>query len=579
MTGTTCGPHRVLPITAPARARRVAGTGAMSCPPAWLLLAALVLLGSPWAAGQALPVLHVRVTLLDASGQPAPVPHHALLVSDEPPTDAPRRVVTGLDGTVDVRLRPGTYTVESDRPVLLGGRAYQWRQTIEIPVDRAHTLDLTAENAEVETAAPDLAASGPPEHASTFLLPRWQDSVVALWTPTSRVSGFLADARGLVVTSRTALGGAAPVAVQLSPTIKVPARVLVTDPARRAAVLWMDPSTAASMTPVPVECPPPAALIADGQEVFTIGMALRGTRDLAVGTAGVRSTGVVVDVSLEPGADGGPVFTAAGGVAGVTALADEADETGRGDVRLIGLGEVCEALALAAKRLGRAEIPAATRLPVEPERSLTREALEAAAPPRIGSLAPYQASSSDFNVTFITPPVAYAARRRTDQEHTGGGVPPEAAWERQRLLTDFGTWSEYFRDVRPVLVVRVTPKLAEGFWTRVARGAAWTQGISLPPINRRKPGFARMRVRCGSAEVTPVQPFTTDARASEGDAIREGLYVFEPGALGPHCGAVTLVLSSEKAPDRGDMLVVDPKVVERVWRDFESYRAGGVPGA
>ena len=58
---------------------------------------------------------------------------------------------------------------------------------------------------------------------------------------------------------------------------------------------------------------------------------------------------------------------------------------------------------------------------------------------------------------------------------------------------------------------------------------------------------------CGGAEVTPIHPFTTDARASEGDAIREGLYVFDPGALGPHCGKVTLVLSSEKEPDGGEM--------------------------
>ena len=41
-----------------------------------------------------------------------------LLISDNPATGAPRRVVTSLEGTVDVRLRPGNYTVESDEPLV-----------------------------------------------------------------------------------------------------------------------------------------------------------------------------------------------------------------------------------------------------------------------------------------------------------------------------------------------------------------------------------------------------------------------------------------------------------------------------
>jgi hypothetical protein len=45
----------------------------------------------------------------------------------------------------------------------------------------------------------------------------------------------------------------------------------------------------------------------------------------------------------------------------------------------------------------------------------------------------------------------------------------------------------------PVLLVRVTPKLVEGFWTNVARGAAQTQGVAIPPIKRFTSGFSRMR--------------------------------------------------------------------------------------
>ena len=126
-----------------------------------------------------------------------------------------------------------------------------------------------------------------------------------------------------------------------------------------------------------------------------------------------------------------------------------------------------------------------------------------------------------------------------------------------RPLMDFGNWSEYVADFPPVLLVRVTPKLVEGFWTTVARGAAQTQGVSLPADQALQIGLLADARFCGDAEVTPIHPFKLEQRISESDAIYEGLYVFDPGALGPQCGTVKLVLYSEKEPEKGDTRVVD----------------------
>ena len=144
-----------------------------------------------------------------------------------------------------------------------------------------------------------------------------------------------------------------------------------------------------------------------------------------------------------------------------------------------------------------------------------------------------------------------------------------------RPLMDFSNWSEYVADFPPVLLVRVTPRLVEGFWTTVARGAARTQGVALPPIKHFKSGFSRLRAFCGDAEVTPIHPFKLEQRVSETEAIYEGLYAFDPGALAPQCGTVKLVLYSEKEPDKADTRIVDPGLVQRVWQDFASYRAPG----
>jgi hypothetical protein len=160
-------------------------------------------------------------------------------------------------------------------------------------------------------------------------------------------------------------------------------------------------------------------------------------------------------------------------------------------------------------------------------------------------------TTTDFDVTFITPVHIYGTK---DQA--------------RRPVMDFGNWSEYLAAYPRALLVRVTPKMVEGLWAKVARGAAMTQGMSLPPMKRAKSGFLRMRAFCGDTEVTPIHPFVVEHRISESEAISEGLYVFDPAALGPLCGAVKLTVYSENEPDKGDARVVDPKVLQQITRDF-----------
>jgi hypothetical protein len=137
---------------------------------------------------------------------------------------------------------------------------------------------------------------------------------------------------------------------------------------------------------------------------------------------------------------------------------------------------------------------------------------------------------------------------------------------------DFGGWSDYVADVRPVLLIRITPRFVEGFWMKVGRAAAQTQGVALPPIKRFKSGFVRLRALCGATEVTPIHPFELERPVSETASIDEGLYVFDPGALGPHCGTVTFELHSAAAPEKADTKVVDPKILEQIWQDFAPFR-------
>jgi S1-C subfamily serine protease len=541
-----------------------------------LLVGTLFFVSLSPASGQTAGVLHIKVVVVDAEGKTVPVPRHVLLISDNPATTTPRQITTAMDGTADVKLRPGNYTVESDQPLVFHGKSYLWIQTLDIVAGREAVLELTAANAEVEATTASDTKVTPLEADPSILLPQWLDSVVAVWTPTTHASAFLIDANGLIVTNQRVIGTAKSVEVQLSPALKVLAAVVTADPALDVAVLRIDSKVAESLRALPLGCAeavkPP---VVDGQRLFALAAPLRERKDMTPGTVRrVEPHSIDADLRLASGGDGGPVLTAGGGVVGITSVVDDKSDSRRGASRVVRIDDVCNVLASAEKKLKDAAAPDGTPLPVEPARPFPVDALKDAAKRRAGNLSPYQMSSADFDVAFITPVMIYGAQqleKEKGQRHTTSRTLNEAT-AATSPLTDFANWSEYVEDVPPVLLIRVTPRLVESFWTTVARGAARTQGVSVPPIKRFKSGFSRMRVYCGDAEVTPIHPFKLEQRLSESDAINEGLYVVDPGALGPHCGAVKLTLYSEKEPEKADSRPVDPKVLQQIWQDFEPYR-------
>src|SRR5262249_6025968 len=211
------------------------------------------------------------------------------------------------------------------------------------------------------------------------------------------------------------------------------------------------------------------------------------------------------------------------------------------------------------------------------ERPFEDDALRDAVQKRAGRLGAYQVDATDFDVSIITPVMLYGARHRDDRV-TGRdrGRPagnPEELLKSMRALQDFANWEDYAFDYPPVVMIRVTPKLVEGFWTSMARGAAESQGVSIPSAKHLKAGFVRMRLVCGDAEIAPIHPFRIEQRVGEREFVYEGLYVFDPGAIGPQCAPMKLTLYSDKAGDKVEGRTVDAKIVQQVWDDFAAYRA------
>ena len=92
------------------------------------------------------------VVLTDVSGVATPVPRLVLLVSDDPPTAEPRRVRTTADGTVELKVAPGTYIVELDERSHSAAKPTPGRRLSRCAPDGT-VLDLTADNAESADSA------------------------------------------------------------------------------------------------------------------------------------------------------------------------------------------------------------------------------------------------------------------------------------------------------------------------------------------------------------------------------------------------------------------------------------------
>lgn len=506
------------------------------------------------AAAQGLPLLHIRTSIDGPDGRSIPVARHTLLISDVPVTAAPRVVVTSLDGSADVRLPAGTYIVESDRPFVLAGRSYEWAQRVTVAPGREASLVLTSGNATISAAAagltrelPAAVSPAPAAWPGESILASWQASAFGIWTAHAHVTGFLVDSIGLVATSRRAIGGAASVEVQISSTVKVAGAVVADDVQRDVAIVRVHASAIDRVRPIPLNCgsgprePRPAD---EGR--FVLEAPLFGPVDISPSLGG---------------APGGPVFGDGGRVIGLASPADASSAPSQAGEGLVGSYTICQAMAAATDRLDRASVGAA-RLPIEPP-AVGRATGTRAAAGAAFSLTPYQLSTADFDLTFLTPALMAAAEGR--RGYTGVRAGELSGL---RVATEFGPWSEYVRQAPPLLYVRATPRLVEGFWMKMARGAASLQGAQIPPIKRLRPGFSRMRLLCGTREVTPVHPFRIQTPVTDAEAIEEGFYVFDPAVIGPACGTVSVTLSSVKDPDRTETRTVDPAIVRRVADDF-----------
>ena len=438
--------------------------------------------------------------------------------------------------------KPGSYTVEFDDPIGFGGKGYAWTEARHDHAGRETVLDLTAKNADIGDA-PTLPSrtSGAASADSATVLSRWRDSVVEIWTPTAHAAGFVDRCRaGLIATNYRALGTATAVEVEITNgtnRYKVPGRVIVSERLNGAAIVWINPSLLGNHEARSI----PGARAANGRRSTTRTPSRRSTRSMLVGQGTERRRGEPRDDSGDFRGLANRAATApaarclrkAGELVGISAIDEDAEVTPR--ERGVGRAARTGVPAIAIRREERCRHNAAGG--DAPAARSGRQGDDASRRQWRRKHNRRRFRQSNFDITLLTSSLARRSRARTDRE------------------SDFGNWTEYVRRAPPVLLVRVSPQFEESMWKMLARGAASTQGMALPPLKSFTSNFLQAAApTAATRKCCRSTPSSSSTRCPKRPArSAKACMCSIRHAFDASCGTVRLSMYSEKEPQRADI--------------------------
>jgi S1-C subfamily serine protease len=526
--------------------------------------------------------LTVTVVLIDTDLKPRPVPKHSLLLKCANVT--PVRLVTGFDGVARVMVPVGQCVLESEKATEFQQKNYRWSIPLALTAGGRFSVELSNDNALTEQVV--RAASGPD---FPRLFREWQGSVVTVWSESGHGSGFLVDPSGLFLTNDHVVHGSDYIGVQFDSRTKVRGEVLAASPEQDIAVVRVNVAVLGERKPVVLASAADLSRPREGEAVFTIGSPIHQQKVMTTGIVSkVEKTAIISDVNINHGNSGGPLFDAEGKVLGITTFGDISSQGGPGISGVVRIDLAAPIIAEAMKTMVSTPKPPADLLPVEPSEPYPAAALKQALEGRAFKTFEddlYAFSMGDFDVVFQTPILNAGMgaiqsqmmhEAQSKREKKAGKAPAGNA-----ALAELRDWMQYVGENSPVFVVRVAPKLKEGFWSGLNRGLAASQGHYGGPAKLNfATDFVSMKLYCGASLVQPIQPNRVEVEqdihnlnVSVRDVAYYGFYTYAQDAIGPQCGQVRLEISSLKKKGAPEVKVVPPKVVERVWSDFVPYRA------
>ena len=537
----------------------------------------------------------IKVTLKANDQAAAPVQHFGLVVKKLSAGSAERvisaiPIKTTVDGSVSLSLIPGDYVVESERPLIVHGKSYEWSVNLRIEPGSTALLELNNEAATITKADDALRRGRIIDEAD--LLKVLSDGVVNVQGELAQATGSIVDSAGLILTSQRVIERSKELRVQFDGTRKVAAKLVVADPDLDLAVLWVNPSTCPACKTLAIAEPNSGSnSLVDGAQVFTISSPLAEDKTLTRGALRNIGSGISPDFKVASADSGAPVFNAVGEIIGLLKFVDpNASKPGASGV--IRAQDSHALLAKARQIIKEATaLPSAEMLPTEPRDTYPAEDLQNKVDVKKFRPKAYEADFGEYQLTVITPVLKHYLNERN-----------RIAFEKQKKKIEKGetlttpvmantfyelrNWGDYVNEMRPVVHLLVVPEVgATGkstFLSLLTLGVGLMAGapMNLPPDFKFKADFEEMSLTCDGKPVTPIQRGKIEFTKSLSSYLKikprsayAGVYTYSAEAFAPDkCKQISLQVVSEQSPTTPDIRVVDPRMVQQVWSDFESSR-------
>jgi hypothetical protein len=331
--------------------------------------------------------------------------------------------------------------------------------------------------------------------------------------------------------------------------------------------------------------------VLDGARVFTISSPLTQNKTLTKGTLRNTENGINPDFKIGISDSGAPVFSAVGEVIGVLKFVDQ-NGTRPGASGVIRIEDSQVLLAKARQMIKEAPaFPSAELLPTEPVDSYPAGVLKNRVDLKKFMPKLYEADIGKYHLTMITPVLKYyiternriALERQQKKNEKSGTVATPMMTNSFRELRN---WGDYVNQMRPVVHLLVVPEVSatgkSTFLSLLTLGVGLMGGspMLLPADFKCKADFEEMSLTCDSKPVKPIQRGKIEFVKSLSSYLRTkqrmayaGVYTYSAETFDPDkCKQLNLKVVSEQSPTAPEIRLIDPKMVQQVWSDFEPYR-------
>jgi hypothetical protein len=391
--------------------------------------------------------------------------------------------------------------------------------------------------------------------------------------------------------------------VQFDRGQKVIAKLLVEDADKDLAVLHANLAPCPSCKSLILAEPNPEAKMSAsvGTRLFAITSPIGAEKALTGSTiTKVDEKSTLIDTAIQVNDSGAPLFNSKGEVIGLLRFVDQktkpeaSKKTVAQRIETSGVIAIDEARDLLAKarQLAKevAASPSAELLPTEPDDSFPTDTLINRVDIKKFKPKSYEMEVGKYQLTMITPPLKYYIMERyrieferqrekeaKKNKSSKPDQPPAAAYS----FRNFSNWADYVSQMRPVVHLLAMPEVRATGKSMFLSFLSLAVSRTMMPLDYKfRSDFKEMLLTCDGKPVIPIQrgriEFVSGLQSYYKIKNRNayaGFYTYPIETFDPErCKQLSLQVASEESSVTVENKLIDQKLVQQVWTDFEPYR-------